>query len=386
MEDFKMVATTYAGLEQVLADELKKTGARETQIHNRAVSFIGDKGFMYKANFTLRTAVRVLKSLHTFIIKDAESLYTEVKKMNWERYIGPDQTFAIDCILNSDMFLNSQFPSLKAKDAIADYFREKTGKRPDVNKEDPDVLIQLHIFSQQCTVSLDSSGESLHRRGYRAAADLAPMSEVLAAGLVLLSEWDRNSTLIDFMCGSGTILIEAAMIAASIPSGYFRTKFGFQTWSDYEPELFETIRESAINRISEQDIYLYGCDISPRAIEKTIQNAVAAQVDDMLKIKQRDFREMKPPSPRGMIIINPPYDEKLAVKNIGKLYKDIGDVLKQHYNGYTAWIITSNKEAAKQIGLHVSKKYTVYNAGLECKFMRFELYEGSKKAKYANAI
>ena len=383
MEDFRMVATTYSGLEQVLAEELKSLGAKETRMHNRAVSFVGDKGFMYKANFCARTAVRILKSLHTFIVRDADSLYQEVKKMNWESLIGPNQTFAIDCILNSDMFLNSQYPSLKAKDAIADYFTEKTGTRPDVNKENPDVMIQLHIYSQQCTISLDSSGDSLHKRGYREAADIAPMSEVLAAGLVLLSGWDRNSTLVDFMCGSGTILIEAAMLAANIPPGYFRKTFGFQTWNDYDPQLFETIREAAVNRISEQDIFLYGCDISPRAIEKAIENAVSAQVDDMLKLKQRDFKDMKPPAGRGMVIINPPYDEKMAVKNINQFYKNIGDVLKQKYNGYSAWIITANKEAAKHIGLHVSKKFTVYNGPLECKFMRFELYEGSKKAKYA---
>lgn len=379
MTDYKMVATTMAGLEEVLAAELKKLGAREIQSHNRAVSFIGDKGFMYKANFSLRTALRVLKSLHNFFISNAEDLYTEVKKMDWEQYISLDKTFAIDCVLNSDLFLNSQFPSLKAKDAIADYFRDKYDKRPNVDKENPDVLIQLHIFRNQCTVSLDSSGESLHKRGYRAVVDRAPISEVLAAGLVLLSGWDKKSTLVDFMCGSGAILIEAALLAANIPPGYFRESFGFQNWKDYDDALFKTIRDSAIEKISEQDFFLYGCDISARAVEKAHENAIAARVDDVLKIAHSDFKDMDPPEPKGMVIINPPYGEKITEKNLGELYKDIGDVLKQRYKGYTAWIITSNKEAAKQIGLHASRKMTVFNGGLECKFMRFELYEGSKK-------
>lgn len=379
MTDYKMVATTMAGLEEVLDAELKKSGAREIQSHNRAVSFIGDKGFMYKANFSLRSALRILKSLHTFSISNAEDLYNEVKKMDWEQYISLDKTFSFDCVLNSDLFLNSQFPSLKAKDAIADYFRDKYGKRPNVDKENPDVLIQLHIFKNQCTVSLDSSGESLHKRGYRAEADRAPISEVLAAGLVLLSGWDKKSTLVDFMCGSGTILIEAALLAANIPPGYFREHFGFETWSDYDEALFKTIRESAIERISEQDFFLYGCDVSALAVEKARENATAANVDDVLKIVKRDFKEMDPPATSGTVIINPPYGEKITGENLGRLYKDIGDVLKQRYKGYTAWIITSNKEAAKQIGLHASRKFTLFNGGLECKFMRFELYEGSKK-------
>ncbi len=379
MSDFKMVATTMAGLEEVLATELKKLGARTIETHTRAVSFVGDKGFMYKANFSLRTALRVLKTLHTFKINDAENLYTEVKKMNWEDYLDNDKTFAIDCILNSELFLNSQFPSLKAKDAIADFFRDKYGKRPNVNKENPDVLIQLHIFKDQCTVSLDSSAESLHKRGYRAEADVAPLSEVLAAGLVMLSGWDQKTTLVDFMCGSGTILIEAALLAANVPPGYFRTSFGFETWKDFDADLFETIKQSAIERISEQDFFLYGCDNSARAVDKAHENATSAKVDDVLKIAQRDFKEMNPPSPKGTIIINPPYGEKIKLEALGELYKEIGDTLKKKYQGYTAWIITSNKEAAKQIGLHASRKVTVFNGGLECKFMRFELYEGSKK-------
>ncbi len=383
MTDYKMVATTMAGLEEVLAAELKKTGAREIEAHNRAVSFVGDKGFMYKANFTLRTALRILKPLHTFTINNADDLYNEVKKLQWDQYLSIEKTFAIDCVLNSDLFLNSQFPSLKAKDAIADYFREHAGvpggKRPNVDKENPDVLIQLHIFRNQCTVSLDSSGASLHKRGYRMEADRAPISEVLAAGLVLLSGWDKKSSLVDFMCGSGTILIEAALLAANIPPGYFRNSFGFETWLDYDESLFKTIRESAIERISEQDFFLYGCDISALAVEKAHENATAANVDDVLKIVKRDFKDMDPPVPNGMVIINPPYGEKIKEQQLGELYKDIGDVLKKRYKGYTAWIITSNKEAAKQIGLHASRRFTVFNGGLECKFMRFELYEGSKK-------
>ncbi len=379
MSDFKMVATTLAGLEEVLAAELLKLGARQIQNHTRAVSFLGDKGFMYKANFCLRTAMRVLKPISIFSIQDADQLYNEIKKMDWEQYITLNKTFAIDCVLNSDLFLNSQFPSLKSKDAIADYFRDKFGKRPNVDKENPDVLIQIHIFKNQCTVSLDSSGESLHKRGYRESADRAPVSEVLAAGLVLLSGWDKKSTLVDFMCGSGTILIEAALIAANIPPGFYRQSFGFESWIDFDENLFDKIKQSAIDRISEQDFFLYGCDISKTAIEKAHENATDARVDDVLKITKRDFREMEAPSPGGMVIINPPYGEKMTDENLEQLYKDIGSVLKKKYNGYIAWVITSNQEAAKQIGLHASRKITVFNGGLECKYLRFELYEGSKK-------
>jgi putative N6-adenine-specific DNA methylase len=378
-DESRLVATTFFGLEEVLSKELLHLGARDIEVHKRSVSFTGDKGFIYKANFCLRTALRILKPLITFNITGGEDLSAQAKAIDWGTYFGVDQSFAVDVVMNSELFANSMFPALKVKDGVVDYFRDKTGKRPDVNKEDPDIYIYAHIFKDRCTIALDTSGSPLFKRGYRQDSDIAPMSEVLAAGLVLLSGWERHKPLVDFMCGSGTILIEAALIASDIPPGCFRKKFAFQNWPDYDEELFETITASALGRIRETDGYIYGCDRIERVVEKAINNITNANVDDMIKIKTSDFRDYTPPENKGMVIINPPYGERLMVRELEKLYESIGDHLKTNYKGWTAWIISSWSDAAKHIGLHPSKKITLYNGPLECKFLKYDLYEGSRK-------
>ncbi len=379
--ELKLVATTFHGLEEVLAGELQKLGARDIEQHNRSVSFTGDLGFIYKANFCLRTALRVLLPISTFNITDAESLYTSAKAIEWSDYFEVDQSFVIDCVMNSDLFANSMFPSLKIKDAIVDYFRDKEGRRPNIDKENPDIYIYAHLSREKCMLFMDTSGEPLFKRGYRQDVGQAPMSECLAAGLVLLSGWEPHKPLVDFMCGSGTILTEAALIAGNIPPGTFRERFAFQSWPGYDATLFETIKESAISRIKDMDGYIYGCDRNERVIEKAFTNITNANVDDMIKIRTCDFRDFTPPEQKGVIIINPPYGEKMFNDELAVLYKMIGDKLKKNYQGWTAWIISSYADTIKSIGLHTSRKITLYNGPLECKFLKYELYEGSKKLK-----
>jgi putative N6-adenine-specific DNA methylase len=380
-EDIKLVATTFHGLEEVLAKELLRLGARDIEVHKRSVSFTGDKGFIYKANFCLRTALRILKPLATFTITDGNDLSVQAKAVEWDQYFGVDKSFVVDVVMNSELFANSMFPALKIKDGVVDYFRDKTGRRPDINKENPDIYIYAHIFKDRCTLAMDTSGEPLFKRGYRQDADAAPMSEVLAAGLVLISGWERHQPLVDFMCGSGTIPIEAALIAADIPPGCFRKKYAFQNWPDYDEALFEMISDAAMARIRENDGYIYGCDRQERAIDKAILNITAANVDDMIKVKTCDFRDFIPPPGRGVVIINPPYGERLQVNELSRLYESIGDHLKKNYQGYTAWIISTWQGAPKHIGLHASRKITLYNGPLECRLLKYELYDGSKKIK-----
>jgi putative N6-adenine-specific DNA methylase len=383
-KEFKLVATTFFGLEEVLSKELLRLGAKEIEVHKRSVSFVGDLGFIYKSNYSLRTALRILKPLASFSITDGDSLYNEIKKINWTEIFNADQTFVVDVVMNSELFANSMYPGLKIKDGIVDYFRDLTGNRPGINKERPDIYIYAHIFKEKCTIALDSSGEPLYKRGYRLQTDAAPMSEVLAAGLVMLSGWQSHKPLVDFMCGSGTILIEAALLAADVPPGTFRESFAFMKWPDYDAGLFDLIKNSALQRIKETDGYIYGCDRVERTIEKAKANIVAANVDDMIKVRTSDFRDYPAPEKKGMVIINPPYGEKLMVRELEKLYQSIGDHLKLNYEGFTAWIISSWPGAVKNIGLHPSRKITLYNGPLECKFLKYDLYEGSRKTKKQN--
>jgi putative N6-adenine-specific DNA methylase len=379
--DQYFVITTYAGLEEVLAKELLQLGAKSIEIHTRAVSCQGDLGFMYKANFSLRCALRVLNRVKEFTFNDGNDLYEHVKEIDWEQYMNVSQTFAVHCTLSSDKFDNNLFPALKAKDAIADYFRAKNGSRPDVDKDDPDLDVQLFIHDDTCRLFINSSGESLHKRGYRSDADKAPLSEVLAAGLVILSEWIPLQPMVDFMCGSGTILTEAALYAAKIPPGVFRKRFSFEKWINFNSELYTTIKESQIARISDTDIRIYGSDLNRYVVAKAKNNIEAAGVEDMVTIQTADFRQFERPQNNGTIIINPPYGEKLEVDDITKLYEEIGDHLKKNYAGYKAWIFTGSPEGARSIGLRASKKIKLFNGPIECRFLKFDLFEGSKKLK-----
>jgi putative N6-adenine-specific DNA methylase len=381
-ENFKMIAKTIFGLEEVLAEELQRLGARNVEVHNRAVSFEGDKGFMYKANFCLRTALRVLVPIHSFNVINEQSLYDSIQTINWEEYIDAEDTIAIDTVLNSELFTHSQFLSQKAKDAIVDQFRDKYNKRPSVDLDNPTLRIHLHIFQNACTVALDSSGDSLHKRGYRDKTNLAPINEVLAAGMILLTGWDKRTNFVDPMCGSGTLLIEAALIANNIPPGYYREQYGFQNWNKFlafDEELYDIIFDSAINKITNHQQKIIGCDISKNVAKKAKENIKLAKVDDIVSIQSCAMQDIEVPTGRGVVVMNPPYGERMVKDNIDELYKSIGDTFKQKFSGYDCWVISSNIEGFKKIGLRPSRKITLYNGPLECKFMKYEMYQGTKK-------
>ncbi len=380
--DFKMIAKTIFGLEEVLSTELQRLGAKDVEIHNRAVSFTGDKGFMYKANLCLRTALRILVPIQSFKVRDEKSLYESIQSINWENYMDVTDTLAIDTVLSSELFTHSQYLSQKAKDAIVDQFRAKHGERPSVDLDKPTLRIHLHVVGDNCTVAFDSSGESLHKRGYRDKTNLAPLNEVLAAGMILLTGWDKRTTFIDPMCGSGTILIEAAMIANNIPPGYYRDEYGFENWKKFmafDDELFNMIFDSAINKITNHEQKIIGCEISRNVSKKAKENIKHAKVDDVVTIQTGPMQEMEVPAGRGVVLMNPPYGERMVKDNIEELYKSIGDTFKKNFQGYDCWVISSNIEAFKHVGLRPSRKITLFNGQLECKFMKYEMYQGTKK-------
>lgn len=365
-----------------MATELLRLGAKNVEQHNRAVSFEGDKGFMYKANLCLRTALRVLVPFETFQVSDEKSLYDAMQQIDWEKYMDVTDTLAIDTVLNSDKFTHSQYISQKAKDAIVDQFRAKHGERPSVDLDRPTMRINMHIFNDTCTLAFDSSGESLHKRGYRDKTNLAPINEVLAAGLVLLSGWDKRTNFIDPMCGSGTIVVEAALIANNIPPGYFREEFGFQRWHKFmafDEELWNLIFDSAVNKITDHQQTIIGGELSSNVAKKAKENVKLAKVDDLVTIRNCDMKDFEVPPGRGVVIINPPYGERMVKDNIDELYKMMGDTFKQKFNGYDCWILSSNMDALKNVGLRPSRKITLYNGQLECKFMKYEMYQGTKK-------
>lgn len=382
--DYKIVISTYAGLEDVLAKELLNLGGRDIERHTRAVSCTGDKGFIYKANFSLRTALRVMVNVGEFRFRNEQGLYDGVKEIDWQHYIQPEQTISVRCTLSSDAFTNNLYPALKAKDAIADYFREKTGKRPDVDRQNADVQVSLFIHERSCTVQLNSSGASLHLRGYREEADKAPLSEVMAAGLIMLTGWEGPRPLVDFMCGSGTIPIEAALIAGKIPPGVFREKFAFETWPDFDAELFTTIRNKQVERITETPVKIFGNELVRRVASKARENVHAAKVEDMVTITVKDYRDFDPPENGGIVITNPPYGEKLDLEDAREFYKEIGDTLKQRYAGYTAWLFTGTPDAHKWVGLRPSRKIPLFNGAIECRFLKYDLFAGSKKDQYSS--
>jgi putative N6-adenine-specific DNA methylase len=377
--DFEMKATTFHGLEDVLVNELLKLGAKNIEPFKRGVAFTGDKGFMYKANLCLRTALKVLVPLFSFHADNEHELYENIKKFEWETLLGTDDTLAINATVNSEIFNHSLYVSQKTKDAICDRFVDKFSVRPDVDLDSPTIRIYVHIFQNFVNVSLDSSGDSLFKRGYRVDIDTAPMKEVLAAGMVLLSNWQPHLPLIDGMCGSGTLGIEAALFANNIPPGVFREEFGFMKWRDYDKELWDTIYTSSINRIKDDMPNIISSDIEIIPLEMAKRNGAVAKVDDVIQYEHISFFDLMPTKPHGTILLNPPYDERIKMEDTNAFYKQIGDKLKKDFGGWTCWIITSNMEAMKCIGLHPSKKMTLFNASLECKLLKFEMYSGSKK-------
>ena len=380
--NYKMLAKTYAGFENILARELRDLGAANVREGVRSVFFEGDLGFMYKANVSLRTATRILKPISSFHVRNEDDLYQKIYGMDWPGYMDKGQTLFVDSTLTSDLFTHSLYISQKVKDAIVDKFRDLQGLRPSVDTQSPDLRINIHIHQQECHVSLDSSGDSLHHRGYRTATNIAPINEVLAAGLLLMSDWDGRSDFLDPMCGSGTFLIEAAMIACNIPPNIHRKEFGFQKWKDYDLGLFEKLVESRLNRAREFHYRIIGYDKAPSAVEKARQNVKNAHLSDYITIEQKDFFKTEKTGDKHLhMVFNPPYGERLNIE-METFYKSLGDTLKRNYAGSQAWFITSNLEALKFVGLRPSRKIKVYNSQLESRFVKYVMYEGSKKAKF----
>ena len=383
MGNYTMVAKTQYGLEEILAKELRNLGAGHVKVGVRSVSFEGDQGFMYKANLNLRTAIKVLVPIKGFRVKNEKELYQRVYEMHWDKYLSHTNTLAIDATVHSEIFNHSKFIALKTKDAIVDKFRNTEGRRPNIDVKHPDLRVNVHIQEDRCTISLDSSGQSLHRRGYRSATNIAPINEVLAAGMLLLSGWDGQCDFLDPMCGSGTIAIEAAMIACNIPANINRKEFAFERWQDYDEDLFEKILESSLKKTREFHHKIIGIDKAPSAVRKAKQNVQNANLDDYIHIEERNFFG----SSKGDVdkplhmVFNPPYGERLTIE-MESFYKDIGDTLKQGYPNTQAWMITSNLEALKYVGLRPSRKIKLYNGKLESKLVRYEMYAGSKKGKY----
>ena len=379
-KNFYMLAKTMYGLEEILADELKNLGAQNIKIQNRAVSFKGDTGFMYKANLNLRTCLRILKPIQTFQAHNEKELYKNILKIDWEKYLTTESTFATHATTNSEVFNHSKYASLLVKDGIADYFRNKYDKRPNVDPENPDLTINLHINKHTCTVSLDSSGESLHKRGYKLDTIIAPMNEVLASGLILLSGWNKKDNFHDPMCGSGTLLIEAAMIAYNIPANIFRNKFGFESWKDFDSELFEKIKDVSLNKEVDFKGTITGGDNFQKAIRISRKNIENALMFENIKIKNEDFFETSIKE-NSFVIFNPPYGERIEL-GINEFYEKVGNSLKNNYKNCTVWIISSDLENMKMIGLKPTKKINLMNANLKCSFREFKIYVGSKKSKY----
>jgi len=378
-DNFEMVAKTLFGFEELLEKELLQLGAQKIKTGVRNVSFFGDKGFMYKCNIGLRTAIKILKPIKKFRVKNEAELYNKIKEIQWENFLDVNGTLAVGSTLSGSLFTHSQYVSLKTKDAIVDRFRDKFGSRPNVDLRHPDIKIDIHIERSYCTVSLDSSGESLHKRGYRISTNIAPINEVLAAGLVMMSGWSGESDFMDPMCGSGTILIEAAMIACNIPPNLMRNEFGFESWKDWDVDLYEKIENSLLTKTRDFHFKLIGFDKSPSAVRKAIENIKNANLEDFITVKHEDFfKTHKSPDNKLLIVFNPPYGERLDL-DFKSFYSQVGSTLKHNYSGSISWFITSNLEALKHVGLRPSRKIKLFNAKLQSRFVKYELYSGTKK-------
>ena len=378
-KEFKMIAKTMMGLEDVLAGELIALGANNLEIGKRMVSFTGDLTLMYRANVCCRTALRILRPVYSFNARNTDDIYKKIKAMNWAEHLSVDSTFAIDAVTFSDVFNHSKFVAYRVKDAIVDYFMQRSGERPSVNIDNPDLLINFHIAQNTCTLSFDSSGESLHKRGYRVAQTEAPLNEVLAAGMILKSGWHGESNFVDPMCGSGTLLIEAALIATNTPPGIYRKSCAFEKWKNFNQDLFESIYNDDSNE-RQFNFKIYGSDISNEAVEiarSNIKSAGMSQYIDLKVMPIEDYKEA--PAEGGMLIFNPPYGERLKPENIDKLYEAIGERLKHVFPGYKAWILSHRKECFGRLGLKHSAKIPLKNGSLDCEFRCYDLFAGKRK-------
>lgn len=377
-QEFKLIAKTFMGLEPVLAQELIQLGANNVETGRRMVSFTGDKEMMYRANFQLHTAIRILKPIHTFKARSAEEVYDEIQKIEWSNYLDNKKTFSVDSVVYSEEFRNSRFVTYKVKDAIVDWFREKTGTRPNISVSNPDIRLNIHIAEDDATLSLDSSGESLHRRGYRQESVEAPLNEVLAAGMILMTGWKGDTDFIDPMCGSGTIAIEAALIARNISPGVFRKEFAFEKWADFDQELFDTIYNDD-SKEKEFTHHIYGYDIDMKAVNTARINVKAAGLSKEVTIEQADFKDFQTPTEKSIMVTNPPYGERISTPNLLATYKMIGERLKHTFAGNDAWILSYREECFEQIGLKPSIKIPVFNGSLECEFRKYALFDGRMK-------
>jgi len=377
-KNFQMVAKTLYGLENILASELVALGANHLQIGRRMVSFEGDKALMYKANFHCRTALRILKTITTFTAKSSDEVYDKVKQIPWEQYLTPKKTFAIDAVVHSEVFTHSKFVAYRTKDAIADYFMEKDGSRPSVRLNNPDMQIHIHISHRDCTVAIDSSGESLHKRGYRIEETEAPLNEVLAAGMILKTGWNGGSNFVDPMCGSGTLLIEAILIARNVPPGIYRSKYAFEKWDDFDEDLFQDVSS---DDSGERDFKFkaYGSDISDRAIAIASKNIKNAGLSKYIELEIKPFQKYEEAPQPGILITNPPYGERLNPQDLMALYSMIGERIKHVFTGYSAWILSSNREGFDNIGLKPSEKEKLINGSLDCEFRKYEIFSGKRK-------
>lgn len=376
--EFGLIAKTFMGLEPVLAKELTQMGANNVKVGRRMVSFTGDKEIMYRANFQLHTAIRILRPIARFQAKSADDVYAEIQKIDWSLYIEKGKTFSVDSVVYSEEFRNSRFVTYKVKDAIVDQIREHTGDRPNISVSNPDIRLNIHIAEKDCTLSLDSSGDSLHRRGYRQESVEAPLNEVLAAGMILMSGWQGETDFIDPMCGSGTLPIEAALIARNISPGVYRKGYAFERWPDFDQDLFDKIYNDD-SQEREFFHHIYGYDVDMKAVNTARLNVRASGLSEHITIKQVDFKKFTQPLTKSIIITNPPYGERISTPNLLSTYKMIGERLKHQFLGNDAWILSYRKECFDQIGLKPSIKIPVYNGSLECEFRKYSLFNGKLK-------
>lgn len=371
--DQPLIAKTFFGLETVLARELRQLGARDVKPVKRAVQFTGDLGFIYKSNLWAATALRILRPVAEFDVRNQDDLYRQISAIPWEDLFDVNKTILIDSVVHSDHFRNSHFAALRAKDGVVDRFMKKYNRRPSIDKDQPQVVISIHMIRDKCEVFLDSSGRSLHRRGYRVAVGPAPINEVLAAGLIRLSGWQGKGTLYDPMCGSGTLLTEAAILADNIPANIYRKDFSFMHWRDYDEELHAKIEEASLNRAAPSDCRILGSDSDLSMLTKAKINIEKALFQDRIKVWDENFIGSQKPEEHGLLIFNPPYNQKISSDTV-RLYKEIGDTLKQGYSGWSSWFITSDLEALKYLGLRTKSRIKLYNGKLECRLVGVDLY------------
>ena len=373
--EFEMIAKTFMGLETVLAKELTDLGANNVQIGRRMVSFTGDKEMMYRANFQLHTAIRILKPIRRFKAHSADDVYEGIKAIDWSDYLNERQTFSVDSVVYSEEFRNSRFVTYKVKDAIVDQFIEKGGRRPNISVANPDLRLNIHIAENNCTLSLDSSGESLHRRGYRQESVDAPLNEVLAAGMILMTGWKGETDFIDPMCGSGTLLIEAALIAKNMAPGLFRKEYAFEKWADFDKDLFDEIYNDD-SQEREFEHIIYGYDVDIKAVNTARMNAKAAGLSKDIVIDCADFKDFTQPNEPAIMVTNPPYGERISTPNLLNTYRMIGERLKHQFQGNEAWVLSYREECFESIGLKPSLKVPVYNGSLECEFRKYSIFGG----------